>query len=217
MPDFITYYFEQLKDAGQALSDPVFAYELLIHGPGLLAAAALLLVLALTISLGKSPALRYTSMVFFGLAALAAVGAWQYHGDAELLLASVDDELAAQRFEQLLQWSWAAPAAACLILLCTVSAGKKLRTTGLVLGVLLSAAAVISGGLLSYNHLIVHEPALAEAIGQRQSVQTKTQEPDEMDESVDPPAAPSTENPDAPDPENNPDEEESNTFFGLPL
>lgn len=217
MPDFITYYFEQLKDAGQALGDPVFAYELLIHGPGLLAAAALLLVLALTVSLGKSPALRYTAMVFFGLAALAAVGAWQYHGDAELLLASVDDELATRRFAQLLQWSWVAPAAACLILLCTVSAGKKLRSTGLVLGVLLSAAAVISGGLLSYNHLVVHEPTVAEAIGQRQSVQTENVKPDEADESADPPAVLPAENPEAPEPESDPDEEESDTFFGLPL
>ncbi|MEM9021644.1 MAG: hypothetical protein AAGC44_13865, partial [Planctomycetota bacterium] len=129
MPDFVTYYFEQIKDTARSVADPLFAYQLLVHGPALMAIAALLLVLALSISLGKSPALRYTAMVFFGLAALAAVGVWQTHNSASIMLEQVGDELAQTRFDQLLQWAWVAPALACLALLMTVGKGSKLRAS----------------------------------------------------------------------------------------
>lgn len=220
MPDYVNYYLQQIKDAAESVADPLFAYQLLIHGPGLLAAAALLLVLALAMSMGKSPALRYTAMVFFGLAALAAVGAWQTHNSASLMLEQVSDELAQTRFDQLLQWSWVAPAAACLALLLTLGKTPKMRVAGLAVGVLLAASAVVSGGLVSYNHILVHEPALAEAIKDRKTVRlaepATTPEQDNADESPD-----DSDTPPSTDDDNtltNVEEEDGgNTFFDVPI
>jgi len=219
MPDFVNYYLEQIKDATQSVADPLFAYQLLIHGPALLATAALLLVLALAVSMGKSPALRYTSMVFFGLAALAAVGAWHTHNSATLMLEQVNDELVQARFDQLLQWSWVAPAAACLALLLTLGKTPKMRVAGLAFGVLLAASAVVSGGLVSFNHIVVHEPALAEAIKDRKTVRlaepTKTPEDDNADASQDGSDAPPSVDDDST--LTNVEEDNGNTFFGLPV
>lgn len=219
MPDFVTYYFEQIKDAAQLVLDPLFAYQLLVHGPALLAVSALLLVLALTVSLGKSPALRYTSMVFFGLAALAAVGAWQTHNGASLMLEQVSDEIAQTRFDQLLRWSWVAPAAACLALLMTVGKGAKMRAAGLVVGVLLAASAVVSGTLVSYNHLVVHEPALAQAIKDRRTVRAQAPQNNQSEDEQNQSDNGTNSNPDGEenltdDPE---DEDGGNTLFGVPI
>lgn len=221
MPDFVTYYFEQIKDTARSVADPLFAYQLLVHGPALMAIAALLLVLALSISLGKSPALRYTAMVFFGLAALAAVGVWQTHNSASIMLEQVGDELAQTRFDQLLQWAWVAPALACLALLMTVGKGSKLRASGLIVGVLLAGSAVISGALVSYNHIVVHEPELAQAIKDRQTLRAnEPTNPSDQDEPESGPDNPNEDDPglaNRPADQDEPEEEEGNTLFGVPV
>ncbi|MFN3168979.1 MAG: hypothetical protein ACE37H_18170 [Phycisphaeraceae bacterium] len=148
MPQALAPYLDLAKDAGLALTDPAYAYGLLVAAAPLFTVAGLLVLIGLIATHGKSHGTRFSALALFAFAAAAAASAYLLR----------PEQSAGTMLAMLLAWSWAPPLAAAAAIVATMAKNPKPRALGLAGATLVALCATVFGGMLSVANARVMQP-----------------------------------------------------------
>lgn len=135
MPNVLTPYLDLAKDAAIALTDPNYAYSLLVAAAPLLTVVSVVVLIGRIATHGKLHGTRFSAMAVFVLEAIAGISAYLLRPDAAA--------------DTMLAWSWTPPLVAGLALFATILNKPKPRAVGLIAALLIALFATLYGGMLS--------------------------------------------------------------------